>query len=103
MTGLRREQAVTRSAVRKLELDRDHGEIIKVNPLADWSYDQVWDYIRRNDVPYNRLHDQGYTSIGCAPCTRAVKRVEDVRAGRWWWENPDTKECGLHVKAEGES
>jgi len=69
--------------------------------LADWSYDQVWDYIRNNDVPYNRLHDQGYSSIGCAPCTRAVKRVEDLRAGRWWWENPDTKECGLHVNLSG--
>jgi phosphoadenosine phosphosulfate reductase len=70
MTGLRREQAVTRRAVRKVELDCEHGDIIKVNPLADWSYDQVWDYIRKNDVPYNRLCDQGYASIGCAPCTR---------------------------------
>ena len=101
MTGLRREQSVTRSDVRKIELDREHGDIIKVNPLADWSYDQVWGYIRNKDVPYNRLHDQGYSSIGCAPCTRAVKRVEDLRAGRWWWENPDTKECGLHVNSSG--
>jgi phosphoadenosine phosphosulfate reductase len=100
MTGLRREQAVTRAEVRKVELDEDHGNIVKINPLADWSYDEVWDYIRRNNVPYNELHDQGYPSIGCAPCTRAVKLVEDVRAGRWWWENPDTRECGLHSSAE---
>ncbi|MGH7826589.1 MAG: phosphoadenylyl-sulfate reductase [Candidatus Binatia bacterium] len=100
MTGLRREQAVTRSEVRKIELDKDHGNILKINPLVDWRYEQVWNYIRDHNVPYNRLHDQGYPSIGCAPCTRAVKAVEDLRAGRWWWENPDTKECGLHVKSE---
>jgi 3'-phosphoadenosine 5'-phosphosulfate sulfotransferase (PAPS reductase)/FAD synthetase len=76
-------------------------DIIKVNPLADWSYDQVWDYIRKNDVPYNWLCDQGYASIGCAPCTRAVKRVEDLRAGRWWWENEESKECGLHFNLNG--
>jgi len=99
MTGLRREQAVTRAAVRRIELDEDHGNIIKINPLVDWSYDDVWDYIRKNNVPYNRLHKQGYPSIGCAPCTRAVKLGEDVRAGRWWWENQYTKECGLHVRA----
>jgi phosphoadenosine phosphosulfate reductase len=100
MTGLRREQAVTRADVRKIELDKDHGNIVKINPLVDWSYDDVWDYIRKNNVPYNRLHKQGYPSIGCAPCTRAVKTGEDLRAGRWWWENPDSKECGLHVSAE---
>ena len=100
MTGLRREQAVTRSEVRKIELDRDHGSIVKINPLVDWSYDQVWYYIREHNVPYNRLHNQGYPSIGCAPCTRAVKPGEDLRAGRWWWENPDTKECGLHVSSD---
>jgi phosphoadenosine phosphosulfate reductase len=100
MTGLRREQAVTRADVRKAELDRDHGNIIKINPLADWSSDEVWDYIRRHNVPYNRLHRQGYPSIGCAPCTRPVKPGEDARAGRWWWENPDTRECGLHVSSE---
>lgn len=100
MTGLRREQAVTRADVRKAELDRDHGNIIKINPLADWSSDEVWDYIRRHNLPYNRLHRQGYPSIGCAPCTRAVKPGEDERAGRWWWENPDTRECGLHVSIE---
>jgi phosphoadenosine phosphosulfate reductase len=100
MTGLRREQAVTRVDVRKVELDKDHGDIVKVNPLVDWSYDDVWEYIRKNNLPYNRLHKQGYPSIGCAPCTRAVKPGEDPRAGRWWWENPNTKECGLHVNAE---
>jgi phosphoadenosine phosphosulfate reductase len=100
ITGLRREQAVTRADVRKIELDRDHCNIVKINPLADWSYDQVWEYIRRHSVPYNRLHKQGYPSIGCAPCTRVVKPGEDVRAGRWWWENPETRECGLHVSSE---
>ena len=100
MTGLRREQAVTRTEVGKVELDEAHGNILKINPLVDWSYDEVWDYIRKNNVPYNELHDQGYPSIGCAPCTRAVRLVEDVRAGRWWWEKPDTKECGLHLSTE---
>lgn len=98
MTGLRREQAVTRATVRKVEIDDDHGGLVKVNPLADWSARQVWDYLRAHHVPYNRLHDQGYPSIGCAPCTRAVQPGEDMRAGRWWWEHPETKECGLHVK-----
>jgi len=100
MTGLRREQAVTRADVRRIELDEDHGNIIKINPLVDWSYDDVWDYIRRKSVPYNRLHKQGYPSIGCAPCTRAVKPGEDLRAGRWWWENPNAKECGLHLNLQ---
>jgi phosphoadenosine phosphosulfate reductase len=100
MTGLRREQAVTRADVRKIELDRDHDNIVKINPLVDWTHDDVWDYIRRHNLPYNRLHKLGYPSIGCAPCTRAVKAGEDVRAGRWWWENPVTKECGLHMSAE---
>ena len=100
MTGLRRQQAATRVDVRKVELDKDHDNIVKINPLVDWSYDDVWDYIRKNNVPYNRLHKQGYPSIGCAPCTRAVKPGEDLRAGRWWWEDPNTKECGLHVNAE---
>jgi phosphoadenosine phosphosulfate reductase len=102
MTGLRREQAVTRSEARKLELDKEHGGIVKINPLVDWSYDEVWDYIRKNNVPYNRLHNQSYPSIGCAPCTRAVKPGENLRAGRWWWENPETKECGLHMRGQGE-
>src|SRR5262249_17527808 len=100
MTGLRREQDVTRADVRRIELDEDHGNIIKINPLVDWSYGDVWDYIRRKSVPYNRLHKQGYPSIGCAPCTRAVKPGEDLRAGRWWWENPNASECGLHVNLQ---
>jgi len=102
MTGLRREQAVTRVEMRKVELDRDHGGILKINPLIDWSCDEVWSYIRKNNLPYNRLHNQSYPSIGCAPCTRPVKPGEKLRAGRWWWENPETKECGLHMRGQGE-
>jgi phosphoadenosine phosphosulfate reductase len=98
VTGLRREQAASRSDVRKVELDNDHGGIAKINPLADWSNEQVWKYIRDRNVPFNWLHTQGYPSIGCAPCTRAVKPGEEPRAGRWWWENSDKKECGLHIK-----
>lgn len=94
--GLRREQSVTRSDVHIADWDKGN-QMIKVNPLADWSEVEVWEYIARHDVPYNQLHDQGYPSIGCAGCTRAVKRNEDVRAGRWWWESPEQKECGLHV------
>lgn len=97
ITGLRREQSVTRHEVGVVERDGGHGGIVKLNPLADWSDAQVWDYIRRHDVPYNRLHDEGYPSIGCAPCTRAVAPGEHPRAGRWWWEQPAQKECGLHV------
>jgi phosphoadenosine phosphosulfate reductase len=95
ITGLRRDQSVTRNALAREEFDASHG-IPKFNPLADWSEDDVWTYIRAHDVPYNALHDRGYRSIGCAPCTRAVEPGEDVRAGRWWWENPENKECGLH-------
>jgi len=97
ITGLRREQAVTRVGVPKVERDESHGGILKLNPLADWTLAQVWDYIRAHSVPYNALHDLGYPSIGCAPCTRAIKPGEDIRAGRWWWEQPEHKECGLHV------
>lgn len=95
ITGLRRDQSVTRSALGYEEFDAIHG-LPKFNPLADWSEDDVWTYIRARNVPYNALHDQGYRSIGCAPCTRAVEPGEDIRAGRWWWENPEHKECGLH-------
>jgi phosphoadenosine phosphosulfate reductase len=98
MTGLRREQAVTRTEARKVEIDREHGDIVKINPLADWTHRQVWDYIAAHKVPYNKLHDRGFPSIGCAPCTRAIKAWEDQRAGRWWWEEPETKECGLHLR-----
>jgi len=95
ITGLRREQSVTRTDVPYQEFDAAHG-LAKFSPLVDWSEDDVWAYIRMRDVPYNALHDQGYRSIGCAPCTRAVQAGDDVRAGRWWWENPEHKECGLH-------
>ncbi len=96
--GLRREQSVTRVELKKVEIDDAHGGIFKINPLADWTEKQVWDYIKANDVPYNALHDKNYPSIGCGPCTRAIKTGEDVRAGRWWWESPELKECGLHCK-----
>lgn len=71
---------------------------IKINPLLNWEEEEVWAYIKANNIPYNTLHDQGFASIGCQPCTRALSPGEDIRAGRWWWENPDLKECGLHVK-----
>ena len=96
ITGQRRAQSSTRAELHVQEDDAAHA-MTKFNPLADWSEQDVWDYIRANDVPYNALHDQGYPSIGCEPCTRAVQPGEDVRAGRWWWENPDSKECGLHM------
>jgi phosphoadenosine phosphosulfate reductase len=96
VTGQRRAQSTTRAELAVEEIDAAHG-MTKFNPLADWSEEDVWNYIRANDVPYNALHDQGFPSIGCAPCTRAVQPGEDVRAGRWWWENPDSKECGLHM------
>jgi phosphoadenosine phosphosulfate reductase len=99
ITGLRRDQGVTRSAVAVAELDRANGGKVKLNPLAGWSLEQVWAYVRQHRLPYNRLHDEGYPSIGCAPCTRAVGPGEDLRAGRWWWELPEHKECGLHARA----
>jgi phosphoadenosine phosphosulfate reductase len=101
ITGLRRDQNVTRSDTKKVEVDLDHHGMHKINPLTDWTGEDIWAYIRENDVPYNALHDRGLPSIGCEPCTRAVEPGEDERAGRWWWENPDTKECGLHVHARG--
>ncbi len=97
VTGLRREQSVTRSGVRPLEIDRTHGGIVKINPLAEWTWEQVWAYADRHGVPVHKLHRQGYPSIGCAPCTRAVRPGEHPRAGRWWWERPEYKECGLHT------
>jgi phosphoadenylyl-sulfate reductase (thioredoxin) len=98
ISGIRRDQASTRTDAGIVEIDSVHGDIVKVNPLADWSLDQVWAYIREHDVPYNALHDQGYPSIGCAPCTRPVAPGEDPRAGRWWWEIEfEGKECGIHV------
>lgn len=100
VTGLRSDQAVTRAVLKTQEFDAAHG-IVKFNPLADWREHDVWAYIRANDVPYNALHDQGYRSIGCAPCTRPTIAGEDVRAGRWWWERPEGRECGLHVSPDG--
>ena len=96
ITGQRRAQSATRTELHVQEDDAAHG-MAKFNPLADWSEEDVWHYIRSNNVPYNPLHDRGYPSIGCEPCTRAIQPSEDVRAGRWWWENPESKECGLHV------
>lgn len=95
ITGLRRAQSVTRRDLPFEEFDAEHG-LTKFNPLADWSEREIWAYIRRFDVPYNALHDKGFPSIGCAPCTRALSPGEDIRAGRWWWEDPEHKECGLH-------
>ncbi len=99
ITGLRAAQSVTRAGLPVREFDAANG-LEKLNPLSDWTETEVWAYIRINEVPYNALHDQFYPSIGCAPCTRAIAVGEDVRAGRWWWEDPDTKECGLHVKKD---
>lgn len=98
ITGLRREQSTTRNKILKIEVDTLNNNITKLNPLADWTNDEIWKYIRKNKVPYNELHDRGYPSIGCEPCTRAIKEGEDPRAGRWWWENDTHKECGLHWK-----
>jgi thioredoxin-dependent adenylylsulfate APS reductase len=100
VSGLRREQWRTRKNIAKVELDRDHGGIVKINPLADWVVDDVWDYVRKNDVPYHELFDQGYASIGCAPCTRPVSPGESERAGRWWWEGQTDKECGIHCSVQ---
>lgn len=93
--GLRHEQSVTRTGVQLIEWD-EANKLIKINPLANWSEADVWTYIKTNQVPYNKLHDKGFPSIGCQSCTRAVEEGEDIRAGRWWWENPEHKECGLH-------
>jgi len=97
LTGMRRSQAVTRNELPVSEWDDTFG-LQKFSPLSDWSNADVWAYIKAFNVPYNKLHDQGVVSIGCAPCTRAITAGEDIRAGRWWWEDPESKECGLHVK-----
>ena len=97
ITGMRAEQATTRANLPIQEFDEGN-KLEKFNPLSDWTEQEVWAYIRLHEVPYNKLHDAFYPSIGCAPCTRAVAIGEDVRAGRWWWEDPTSKECGLHVK-----
>lgn len=100
VSGLRRDQNANRAHTRKVEFDEAAGGIVKLNPLADWSRDDVWRYVDENQVPVNRLHKQNYPSVGCAPCTRAIKYGEDPRAGRWWWENDDTRECGIHLGEE---
>jgi thioredoxin-dependent adenylylsulfate APS reductase len=100
VTGLRREQGVTRTHTRKLEIDSAHGGMVKINPIADWSQEEVLAYARAHDVPLNRLHQAGYPSVGCDPCSRAIAPGDDPRAGRWWWEHPETRECGIHVGEE---
>lgn len=97
ISGLRREQSVTRNQLKLVEWDEKNG-LMKLNPLINWTLEDVWNYINENNIPYNKLHDKGFPSIGCQPCTRAVGPGEDIRAGRWWWELPEQKECGLHVK-----
>jgi len=101
ITGLRREQSTARQSLEREAPDEANG-LIKINPLLDWTLDDVWGYIKVHDVPYNALHDRGYPSIGCEPCTRAVQPGEDIRAGRWWWE-ASSKECGLHKHAKATS
>jgi phosphoadenosine phosphosulfate reductase len=97
VTGIRRGQSASRAMAAPIEWDAEYG-LHKISPLLNWSESEIWEYIRRKRLPYNRLHDQGFPSIGCAPCTRAVQPGEDVRAGRWWWERADSRECGLHPR-----
>jgi len=97
ITGLRRSQSKTRENIQLVEWDESNS-MIKLNPLVLWNEDQIWQYIKHNKIPYNKLYDIGYPSIGCEPCTRAIKDGEDIRSGRWWWEDPEHKECGLHLK-----
>lgn len=99
-TGLRRDQWASRAAIKKVELDHDHGGIVKLNPLADWTEEEVWDYLADNGVPTHPLYEQGYASIGCAPCSRPIKAGENKRAGRWWWEKDAPKECGMNCPIE---
>ena len=96
ITGLRRDQTANRSDARKIEIDAVHGGIVKVNPIADWTREQVMEYIDAHNVPINRLHADGYPSVGCAPCSRAIAPGDDPRSGRWWWEQDSSKECGMH-------
>jgi phosphoadenosine phosphosulfate reductase len=98
ITGVRREQSSTRALAQPVEIDEANGGIARISPILDWTHDEVWHYIRSRRLPYNPLHDKGFPSIGCAPCTRAVEPGEDSRAGRWWWEKTDAKECGLQPR-----
>ena len=100
VTGLRRDQNLNRADTKKVEIDLTNGPLVKLNPLADWTHERVLAYVGEHTVPINRLHREGYPSVGCEPCTRAVGAGDDPRSGRWWWENDDTKECGLHVQEE---
>jgi phosphoadenosine phosphosulfate reductase len=102
VTGLRRDQNVTRTDTPKLEIDAAHGDMLKINPIADWSGEDVLGYVRDHGVPINRLHAEGYPSVGCDPCSRAVQPGEDPRSGRWWWEVSETRECGIHTGEENE-
>ncbi len=101
VTGLRRDQSSAREKTAKIEIDRAHAGIAKLNPIADWSHEQVLDYVREHEVPINRLHAEGYPSVGCDPCSRAIGPGDDLRSGRWWWENSDLKECGIHLEEKG--
>ncbi|OHD19333.1 MAG: phosphoadenosine phosphosulfate reductase [Spirochaetes bacterium GWD1_27_9] len=95
--GLRKSQSITRENIQVIEWDDNHN-IFKINPICNWEDSQVWEYVKKNNIPYNYLHDKGFKSIGCLPCTKEVRDGDDPRSGRWWWENPDSRECGLHVK-----
>jgi len=97
ITGLRADQTEVRLQANKIEIDEQHNGMIKINPIIEWTWEQTWDYIKKNNIPYNKLHDNGFPSIGCEPCTRAIKPGEPLRAGRWWWESDSQKECGLHA------
>ncbi|MBA3449636.1 MAG: phosphoadenylyl-sulfate reductase [Chloroflexia bacterium] len=103
VSGQRRDHLATRRSIRVVERDAFHGGIVKLNPLAHWSNAQVWEYLRAHDVPHNTLYDQGFTSIGCAPCTRPTRPGDDPRSGRWWWEGEATKECGMHCRVDWSS
>jgi thioredoxin-dependent adenylylsulfate APS reductase len=102
VSGLRREQNLTRADTPKVTIDAANGDVVKINALADWTQEQVWQYARSRNVPLNRLHKSGYPSVGCAPCTRPIREGDDPRAGRWWWEQTESKECGLHVSDDHE-
>jgi phosphoadenosine phosphosulfate reductase len=99
INGIRKDQSLIRFSTKLVDWEENY-QIIKVNPLLNWTEKDVWSYIRKNDVPYNKLHDKGYPSIGCKSCTRAVKEGEDFRSGRWWWEDPEHNECGLHINED---